>query len=578
MPQRSSTSATLLNYRSAARNVQWEREIRLWGGLVLFAFVTMHLVNHALGVLGVETMEAVQSWRVWIWRSWPGTIALYGAAALHAGLALKRVALRAPCRMPLEEGVQIALGLAIPVLVLEHVLGTRYSSAVLGTHDSYSVVLQRLYPSHVAWQTALILVAWFHGVIGIHYATRHKPWFGRLREIGFALAFAIPLLAIAGFVAAGREAVSALPPSTPPSPEQAANLWQVVEVGYGVLIAAAVLLIAALLGVEIVRRLRGVVPIRYVGHGEIALRPGATLLEASRQNCIPHPSLCGGRGRCSTCRVLVLSGQETLPEPTPAERAVLSRISAPKSVRLACQIRPKHPLSVQILLPAIARDAGLDWEEESYKWGVDRNVSILFVDIRAFTSLSKKQLAHDTVLLVNRFLGEITQAVEAHDGRIGMYLSDGAMAIFGLGGQRGMGARNALAAGRAILRAARMLNSEFGSALPIPFRVGIGIHSGSAVIARVGDDERGYIVTALGETISIASRLEQATKELLADMLVSEAAVQAAGSKPPNAIPRDVPMRGYDEPIKAYAYSEPVEPDQARRVGQPPGMQPEASL
>jgi len=180
----------------------------------------------------------------------------------------------------------------------------------------------------------------------------------------------------------------------------------------------------------------------------------------------------------------------------------------------------------------------------------------LFVDIRAFTSLSKKQLPHDTVLLINRFLGEIAQAVEAHGGRIGMFLSDGVMAIFGLGGQRGVGARNALAAGHAILRAARMLDDELGSALPLPFRVGIGIHCGSAVIARVGDDERGYVITALGETISIASRLEQATKELLADMLVSEAVVQAAGTKPPGSVLREVPMRGHDQPIRAYAYSE----------------------
>src|SRR5690606_40090438 len=89
-----------------------------------------------------------------------------------------------------------------------------------------------------------------------------------------------------------------------------------------------------------------------------------------------------------------------LPEPTPVERKVLNRITAPASVRLACQMRPRHPLSVQILLPAITREAGVDWEEETYKWGVDRKVAILFVDIRAFTTLAKKQLPADTVLLI----------------------------------------------------------------------------------------------------------------------------------------------------------------------------------
>jgi len=556
MPLLSSMLAALSRYRAALRNVHWEREIRLWSGLVLFAFVTMHLLNHAIGVLGVPTMEAVQHWRVFIWRSWPGTVALYGAAALHVGLTLKRIALRTPCRMPIEEGLQIVLGLAIPALVLEHALNTRYGSSILSTDDSYTAVLTRIYPNQIAWQTILVLVAWFHGIIGIHYVVRHKPWFERVREIGFALAFSIPLLAIAGFLAAGREAASTVHSEIALAPEQVTGLQQMVEISYQLLIAGGLLIVGALVATEVARSWRGTVPVRYVGHGETALRPGASLLDASRQNRIPHPSLCGGRGRCATCRVLVLSGLETLPEPTYSERMVLSRISAPKNVRLACQIRPKQPIAVQILLPTIARDAGLDWEEEAYKWGVDRNVSILFVDIRAFTSLSKKQLPHDTVLLINRFLGEIAQAVEAHGGRIGMFLSDGVMAIFGLGGQRGMGARNALAAGHAILRAARMLDDELGSALPLPFRVGIGIHCGSAVIARVGDDERGYVITALGETISIASRLEQATKELLADMLVSEAVVQAAGTKPPGSVLREVPMRGHDQPIRAYAYSE----------------------
>lgn len=530
----------------------------MWAGLVLFMFVTMHLLNHAVGVLGVAAMGTVQEWRVALWRSWPGTIALYGAAAIHASLALKRILLRRTWRMPFEEAVQIVLGLAIPVLVLEHALGTRYSGAVWGTDDSYPAILQIIYPNNVAWQTTLVLVAWFHGVIGIHYVFRARPWFARVREIGLALAFAIPLLALAGFVAAGRE-VLRFPSDVPArTAEQMAVLERVAQFSWDLLFGVAALLVATHIAIAVLRRLRGFVPIRYVGHGEIALRPGTTLLEGSRQNRIPHPSLCGGRGRCSTCRILVLNGQETLPDLTPAERTVLSRISAPARVRLACQIRPKDPITVQVLLPAFARERGLDWEEEAYKWGVDRKVAILFVDIRAFTTLTKKQLPHDTVLLVNRFIAEITQTAEAHNGRIGMYLSDGAMAIFGLGGQKGMGCRDAIAAGRDMLRVARSLNAELGSALPMPLRLGIGIHCGPAVIARIGDAERGYMVTALGETVTIASRLESATKEMLADMLVSEEALQASGLTLPGAMMRQVSLRTHDEPIKAYAFTEPV--------------------
>lgn len=236
---------------------------------------------------------------------------------------------------------------------------------------------------------------------------------------------------------------------------------------------------------------------------------------------------------------------------------MLSRISATSSIRLACQIRPKAPLTVQVLLPEIAREGGLDWEEENYKLGVNCNVTVLFVDIRAFTTLAKKQLPHDTVLLVNRFLTEITQTVEAHDGRIGMFLGDGAMAVFGLERRRGMGSRDAIAAGRDMLKAAHALNAEFGSALPMPLRLGIGIHCGPAVIARVGGSKCGYMVTALGETVTIASRLENATKEFLADMLVSDAALQASGLSLSGAMLREVQVRGQDTPIKVHAFTEP---------------------
>jgi adenylate cyclase len=534
----------------------WEREARMWAGFVLFAFLLMHLLNHALGVFGISTMQAVQVWRVWLWRTWPGTILLYGAVVVHVTLALKRIAWRRTWHMPAEEAVQIVLGLAIPLLVLEHVLGTRYASSMLGTDDSYPTILHILWTKKAYTQTALVLVAWTHGVIGIHYVFRHRRWFKRVREVGLVLAFTIPLMAIAGFISAGREAAQLDVAGAVWTREQIAAFTQIYQWAERAVLAVLLLLAAIVLAGAVARWLRPTVPIRYVGHGRIALRPGSTLLEASREHHIPHPSLCGGRGRCSTCRVLVLSGLESLPEPSPTERAVLTKISAPKSVRLACQIRPTQELTVQILLPMTPREGQLDWEEETYKWGVDRYVSILFVDIRAFTTLSKKQLPHDTVLLVNRFIGEITQTVEAHDGRVGMFLSDGLMAIFGLSGQKGKGSRSAIAAGLDMMKVASTLNAELGSALPIPLRIGIGIHSGPAVIARVGDPERGFMVTALGETVSIASRLESATKELLADMIVSDVALQNSGMSLPGAMTREVQMAGRDEPIRAYAISD----------------------
>src|SRR3954462_186950 len=84
---------------------------------------------------------------------------------------------------------------------------------------------------------------------------------------------------------------------------------------------------------------------------------GATLLEMSRAAGIPHASVCGGRGRCTTCRVLVLEGGDRLLSPNPTEAAALHRIAAPPGVRLACQTRPSHGLTIRPLIQPRAAPA-----------------------------------------------------------------------------------------------------------------------------------------------------------------------------------------------------------------------------
>jgi adenylate cyclase len=530
----------------------WERRLRLASGLVLLAFVTMHLMNHAVGIFGVDAMEAVQVWRVWLWRQWPGTVLLYGAALVHVGLALKRIVGRRTWRMPLQEALQIALGLSIPLLLYEHVIGTRIIASFAGADDSYLATLRKLWPG-LAWQqTLLTLVVWGHGMIGLHYAIRAKDWYARVRTPGLIVTVMLPLLALAGFVAAGREAIEFDTTKGISTPEQIALFQETARQANRVILGLAVAMVLAIVGLEIARRLGGKVVIRYTGHGDIQVPKGLTLLEGSRDNAIPHPSLCGGRGRCSTCRVLILSGQENLPEPGPAEKAILSRINAPPRVRLACQIRPNRDMNIQILLPVEIPDSQIDWDEEAFKWGVERRATVLFVDLRAFDKLTHTQLPYDLVVLLNRFVAEMRQAVEAHGGRVTMYLSDGLMAVFGLTQGRNFGSRSAIAAARDMLKVADTLNAEFSAALPLPIRVGIGIHTGPLVMARIGDEERGFMVTALGETVTIAGKLEDATKGLLTDCLVSEATLQQARHPIPATEQRQVHIPGMSVPVVAY--------------------------
>ena len=133
-----------------------------------------------------------------------------------------------------------------------------------------------------------------------------------------------------------------------------------------------------------------------------------------------------------------------------------------------------------------------------------------------------------------------------------MYLSDGMMTVFGLGGERGHGSRGAIAAARDMMRAVEEMNREMHAALPIPLRIGVGIHTGPVIMARVGDEARGYQAAALGETVTIASRLEEATKRQLTDCLVSQETMRAAGALNKASNRREIVMPSRTDPIIAY--------------------------
>ncbi|GLS17521.1 adenylate/guanylate cyclase domain-containing protein [Labrys miyagiensis] len=536
-----------------------ERELRLWAGVVLFAFVTTHLLNHALGIFGVGVLEAVQAWRIWVWQSPVGTGLLYGAFLVHALLALKRLTTRRISRMPLEDLVQIALGLAIPYFLIGHVLGTRIT-AYYGYSESYTEVLARIWQGDQFKQILLLLCAWTHGCIGIGQTLRSRKFYPRWRDLLILSTGMLPTLALAGFFAAGRE-IAAI--GYTPAPLKVNDTIALLALGQRLLLGFAGLLalVALVMFLRVLLRLRsGSITIRYVGHGTFKIPRGTTVLEASRANGIPHPAQCGGRGRCSTCRVAITSDPSALSSPHIAERAMLERISAPGNVRLACQLRPDHDLSVQILLPIVPTGMRGRSGDDLYRWGAEREITALFVDIRAFNSMTRLQVPYDIVLLMNRFVQEMTQAAEAHGGRVDAFAADGLIAIFGLDDDKGQGAYNAVRAAQDMLKSVEELNTEFGAALAMPLRVGIGIHSGNAIIARVGDTQRGMRLVALGETVTIAGRLEAATKDHLTDCLISEEAVQRSGLTLRRQNGKNLHIVGRDKPIALYTLDEAAVP------------------
>ena len=211
---------------------------------------------------------------------------------------------------------------------------------------------------------------------------------------------------------------------------------------------------------------------------------------------------------------------------------------------------------MQILLPFLAIGDHAEAQEDAFRWGAEHVVTVLFVNMRAFNLMAQRQFPQDLVILLNRFTAEMTQAVEAHGGRVNTYLTDGLMAVFGLDGKAGAGSSQAIAAARDMLKVTQALDREMAGVLTIPLRIGIGIHTGPAIVARFGDPGRGQMVGALGETVSIADRLETATKILLADCLVSQETLKAAGLAMAATGQREVVVPGRDLPVIAHALKE----------------------
>ncbi|MBS9477031.1 2Fe-2S iron-sulfur cluster-binding protein [Ancylobacter radicis] len=543
---------TAVEARGDLRDLPWACMARLWSGIILFAFVLTHLLNHAVGIFGVGAMEYAQHWRWLLWQSWPGTVLLYGAALTHMVLASYRIALRRTWRMPKDEAWQIVSGLAIPLLVAGHVLNTRVASSWFDADISYHAILYNLFPAALFSQSMLLVVSWSHGVIGMHHALRYMHWYRNVRVGGLVLAVLIPVLALAGFVAGGREAIHRPAPAAR-TPEQIAGLDRASTLVYSG-VAGFALGFVGLIGVFYIRRrVVHTVTVTYRGYGPVEVPCGTSLLEASRMYHIPHPSTCRGRGRCSTCRVQILSGAETLPQPFGAERAVLASIGAPGSVRLACQIRPEHDLSVRVLMPVLGRQLGGDQDAEAREWAIERDATVLVLDLRAFSTLTHNRLPYEIAVLVNRFSSEMTQAVESHGGRIDQMYGDGLMAVFDASDKRAGGARAALRAARDMTRVLELLNSEMRGALPIPVRAGIGIHTGSIVLARVGDGVSDNLIRAIGNTVAVAVALEAASKEFVADYVVSTETAEASGFDFSHLTKREMTLDSNGMSVSAYA-------------------------
>ncbi|CAN5242704.1 adenylate/guanylate cyclase domain-containing protein [soil metagenome] len=532
------------------------RSFRLASGLILFSFAATHFLNHAAGLISIDAMDAIRDWRVAVTRSLPGTVILLGAAIVHVILGIWGFLSRRGLKIRMQDWIQLGFGLLIPLLLVRHIIGMRIAHEVFGVNDNYVYALWVMWPAEATRQAILMVLVWVHGCIGLHHWLLLKPWYqrGRWPLLGFAVL--VPALAFAGFASAGRLARYETEFENPFTPEQIHTFYGYMDWALYTYLVTLIALIAARVLLTWADRRRNRITITYTGGSKVAAPRGLTLLEISRLNNIPHASVCGGRARCSTCRVRVIEGLDAQPKAGDVELKVLERVGAPHNVRLACQLYPASDLSVTTLLPA-GDAAALAVPMDKFFWGVEQEVTILFSDLRGFTKLSEHRLSYDVVFLLNQYLGRMSEAIEDTGGYVDKFMGDGIMAIFGMDRPAGEGAAAAIAAARAMGGVLDALNQSLRDELGGRLDMGIGIHTGPAILGRIGaagGADTGRRITALGDTVNTASRLESACKEHEVQLLISKPAMDAAGIPPGSAaIPMEITIRGRSQPLAVFA-------------------------
>lgn len=535
------------------------QRLRLVSGVILFLFATTHFLNHALGLISVDAMLEAQQWRWVITRSVPGSIILGAALVTHIVLSLYKLARRSTLRMPRWEFAQLLGGLTIPFLLFPHIVNTRGARLLFGVDDTYIYELLRLWPSSAISQSLLLVFVWIHGCIGIHFWLRLYEPYRRLQPLLLAFAIFVPLSALGGFMVGGRGLTAVAENSeimatfkqmthwpTDADGERLAWIRTLVRAQYAAIIV--IVLIYFYWG-RIERRWLPKADITYIGGPTLSVPTGATLLEISRMNKVPHASICGGRARCSTCRVRIERGSADLPPPKFPEIITLAGIKAPDNVRLACQIHPKGKLVVtRLLRPGIAGPQNSE-TDEAEAGGIEKSLAVMFVDLRDFTRLSASRMPFDIVFILNEFFTVVGSAIADEGGRIDKFLGDGLLAVFGERVGLETGCRQALRTARAIDLALDRVNAQLEEEIGRQLAVGIGIDAGPLVLGRIGYGDN-VDVTVIGNPVNVASRLEALSKEKGLQIVFSREVAARAGWNPQGDFTGQVEVRGVAAPVE----------------------------
>lgn len=509
------------------------RLVRVITALVLLAWLVSFLGSLATGLISLELLEQGRLWFNSVWRSDIGTLVFLAAFFIHMALDIYAVYRRRVLRMHGWEAVQTFLAFLVPALFVDHYLTTRVLAEYYGVNDLMSYTLLVLWgqdPVQGFLRLMMILLAWVYACIGMHYWLRVKRWYGSVAPLLLIVAVLIPTFGLLGAVQSAREIATL---AQDPTWQDAllrkvgsrADLARQEVLVYGNYFRYAWLTVIVLM--FFARALRAwlssklpFIRITFPGRRVVEVPQGLSVLEASRYGGLPHASLCGGRGACTTCRVRVGIGASKLSKPGWTERRLLRRVAAPSDVRLACQIRPTTDIEVTPLLPATATAADGFKRPVHYK-GVQEDVVMLITDLRGFQNLAGGRKASSVVALLNRYFAAMGHAVEQAGGRVDKVIGDGMVALFGVDGNTDEGCRQALTAALDMSRNLYDLNLTLASDLEHPLEVAMSMHVGPAIVGEMGFADSAA-VTTVGPLAQLTARLLGVAKDHHVQLVLSD--------------------------------------------------------
>lgn len=295
--------------------------------------------------------------------------------------------------------------------------------------------------------------------------------------------------------------------------------------------------------------------IDFIGEKIIEIDNNQSILEASLQAGIPHYHECGGHAKCSTCRVLVLTGAENLSQPNDKELKLKKILGFSYNIRLACQTNVKGD---NVSVRRVIRDktdvsiySHLDKKDETFQEvGEEKKLALFFIDIRNFTPFMEKHLSFDVIHIIRRLFQIFKNAVETNNGKIIETAGDGLYAVFGFEDPLSKAVNLAVKAGEQILENLNDFNENYAVIyFNHRFEVGIGLHAGTVIVGNIGLGISNNL-TVMGLPVNMAARLQEATKEVNNSFLISEYAYSLVTDKRGNLQSENIILKGVSGIIK----------------------------